>query len=142
MKFNWNAFSDTRDFIDSSGVISVGEKNEEFLKMYEVACQIYKEEGGGDLTKINVKVYTVHRHLTSRIEFKTFASEKSRILFSVKVLLLINRMMKISKKRIALKVRRRRLHPQNSGLFSLARKSISQSFSREFRRCKINANAS
>jgi len=76
VKFNWNAFPETRDFIDGSGVTSVGEKNEEFLNMYEVACKIYKEEGGGDLAKLNVKVYTVRLNLTTRIEFKTSASEK------------------------------------------------------------------
>ena len=53
----WNAYPETRDCVDGSGVTSCAEK-EDFLTMYTEACKIYKEEGGADvLTKTNVKVH-------------------------------------------------------------------------------------
>lgn len=61
MRFEWNAYPETRDFIDGSGVTSVAEKNDEFLMMYKEACKVYKVEGGqGELPKINVKVYSFY----------------------------------------------------------------------------------
>lgn len=52
----WNAYPETRDFVDGSGVTSCAEK-EEFLTMYTEACKIYKEGGADVLTKNNVKVH-------------------------------------------------------------------------------------
>jgi hypothetical protein len=56
MKFNWNAFPVTRDYIDGSGVISTAEKSEEFLSLYQQACELYAEGGTGELGKSHVRV--------------------------------------------------------------------------------------
>jgi len=57
MRFDWNAYPETKEFVDSSGLTSVAD-TEEFRAMYNEACKIYREEGGQDeLGKMNVKVY-------------------------------------------------------------------------------------
>lgn len=59
MRFDWNAFPETKEFVDTSGIISVAE-TEDFWAMYKAACRIYKEEGGeNELGKQNVKVFPI-----------------------------------------------------------------------------------
>jgi hypothetical protein len=59
LRFDWNAFPTTKEFVDSSGITSVAE-TDEFKEMYSEACLLYKEEGGQDeLGKQNVKVYPI-----------------------------------------------------------------------------------
>ena len=58
-------------------MITTADKSEEFLRVYEEACELYAAEGGtGTLSKSHVKVYNYSFSLTSRIVFKMSASEK------------------------------------------------------------------
>ena len=57
MRFDWNAYPETKEFVDGSGLTGVAD-TEGFRAMYNEACKIYREEGGQDeLGKVNVKVY-------------------------------------------------------------------------------------
>lgn len=59
MRFDWNAYPETKDFVDGSGLTSVAE-NDEFRAIYNEACNIYKAEGRqDDLGKQNVKVIPI-----------------------------------------------------------------------------------
>jgi hypothetical protein len=60
MRFDWNSFPETKEFVDSSGITSVAE-TEDFRSMYTEACRIYKLEGGdNELGKQNVKVFPIY----------------------------------------------------------------------------------
>jgi len=83
MRFDWNAYPETKEFVDSSGLTGVAD-TEEFRAMYNEACKIYREEGGQDeLGKVNVKVYDFGNNLISRIVFKTCDLGKSKVHIAV-----------------------------------------------------------
>jgi hypothetical protein len=130
MRFDWNAYPGTKEFIDGSGLISVAD-TEEFRVMYNEACRIYRQEGGQDeLGKMNVKVYNFVDNLISRIAFKISDLERSKIHCVALPLPSSNPMKNLGSPRgpIAWRVQFYPLiHLQfhNSGLFFLAKKLIS-----------------
>ena len=83
MRFDWNAYPETKEFVDGSGLTGVAD-TEEFRAMYNEACKIYREEGGQDeLGKVNVKVYDFGDNLISRIVFKTCDLGRSKVHIAV-----------------------------------------------------------
>lgn len=47
MRFDWNAYPETKEVVDASGLTSVAE-TEELRAMYNGACKIYRRDGGQD----------------------------------------------------------------------------------------------
>ena len=54
-RFTWNAFPETRAYIDGSQLSSVVE-TKEFKSVYDHACQLFATEGGGKLSKDTFRV--------------------------------------------------------------------------------------
>ena len=63
MRFDWNAYPETKEPIEASGLTSVAD-TEEFRAMYNGACKIYRKEGGQDeLAKV------VYNYLIQNLRF-------------------------------------------------------------------------
>jgi hypothetical protein len=48
MRFDWNAYPETKELVDASGLTSVADTEEFRAGMYNGACKIYRKEGGQD----------------------------------------------------------------------------------------------